>query len=277
MVNIFLLELNERIDNAKLPVIKLVDITIEKKKKRMESVFSKTFLDEIDARIKKKESVIILQNRRGFATQVYCNDCGEVITCDDCSVAMVHHINKNILQCHYCGTSKHIPKACPNCGSLSLKFFGTGTQRVEDELDYYFPNSKIERIDSDSINKKGKLGEILNSFRKGEIDILVGTQMVSKGLDFSNVTLVGVISAEHSLWIPDFRADERTFQLLTQVSGRAGRSEKIGEVVIQTQNSKNFVRAKVIENDYKGFYEREIFTARAGRIPSVFKNRFDRN
>lgn len=262
-----LLELNERIDNAKLPVIKLVDITIEKKKKRMESVFSKTFIDEIDTRIKKKESVIILQNRRGFATQVYCNDCGEVITCDDCSVAMVHHINKNILQCHYCGTSKHIPKACPNCGSLSLKFFGTGTQRVEDELDYYFPNSKIERIDSDSINKKGKLGEILNSFRKGEIDILVGTQMVSKGLDFSNVTLVGVISAETSLWIPDFRADERTFQLLTQVSGRAGRSEKIGEVVIQTQNSKNVVLQKVIENDYKGFYEREILLREQGEYP----------
>jgi primosomal protein N' (replication factor Y) len=262
-----LLELKERIDNAKLPQIKLVDVVIEKKKNKMESIFSKTLLDEISERINKKENVIILQNRRGFATQVYCNDCGEVITCDDCSVAMVHHINKNILQCHYCGTVKHVPKACPNCGSLSLKFFGTGTQRVEDELDYYLPNLKIERVDSDSINKKGKLGEILNSFRKGEINVLVGTQMVSKGLDFSNVTLVGVISAETSLWIPDFRADERTFQLLTQVSGRAGRSDKEGEVVIQTQNSKNFVLQKVIENDYKGFYEREILLRKKGEYP----------
>ncbi len=262
-----LLELKERIDNAKLPVIKLVDITIEKKKKRMESVFSKTLLDEIDNRIKKKESVIILQNRRGFATQVFCNDCGDVVTCDDCSVAMVHHLNKNILQCHYCGTVKQVPKACPNCGSINLKFFGTGTQRVEDELDYYLPNVKIERVDSDSINKKGKLGEILNSFRKGEINVLVGTQMVSKGLDFSNVTLVGVISAETSLWLPDFRADERTFQLLTQVSGRAGRSDKEGEVVIQTQNSKNFVLQKVIENDYKGFYEKEIALREQGEYP----------
>ncbi len=259
-----LVELPERIDNAKLPLIKLVDVTIEKKKKKMESIFSHTLLNEIGERLRKKESIIILQNRRGFATQVFCNDCGEVITCPDCSVALVHHLNKNILQCHYCGIVQHVPKACPTCGSLSLKFYGTGTQRVEDELDYYFPNAKIERVDSDSINKKGKLGELLNSFANGEIDILVGTQMVSKGLDFANVTLVGVIAAETSLWIPDFRADERTFQLLTQVSGRSGRSEKTGEVIIQTQNQKHFVLQKVLMNDYKGFYEKEIVLREQG-------------
>jgi primosomal protein N' (replication factor Y) len=180
---------------------------------------------------------------------------------------MVHHLNKNILQCHYCGIIKPVPKACPLCGSLALKFFGTGTQRVEDELSFYFPSAKIERVDSDSINKKGKLGEILNSFGKGEIDILVGTQMVSKGLDFANVTLVGVISAETSLWIPDFRADERTFQLLTQVSGRSGRSDKEGEVVIQTQNQKHFVLQKILANDYMGFYEREITLRQEGEYP----------
>jgi primosomal protein N' (replication factor Y) len=262
-----LLELTERMDNAKLPLIKLVDVTIEKKKKTMESIFSKTLLDEIGLRLRKKENIIILQNRRGFATNIFCNDCGEVITCDDCSVSMVHHLNKNILQCHYCGIIKPVPKACPLCGSLALKFFGTGTQRVEDELSYYFPAAKIERVDSDSINKKGKLGEILNSFGKGEIDILVGTQMVSKGLDFANVTLVGVISAETSLWIPDFRADERTFQLLTQVSGRSGRSDKEGEVVIQTQNQKHFVLQKILANDYMGFYEREIGLRQQGEYP----------
>ncbi len=262
-----LLELTDRIDNAVLPQIKLIDITVEKKKKKMESVFSETLITAIHERIKKKENVIILQNRRGFATQVFCNDCGEVITCDDCSVPMVHHLNKNILQCHYCGIVKNVPKACPMCGSIALKFFGTGTQRVEDELEYYFPNIKIERVDSDSINKKGKLGEILNSFRKGEINILVGTQMVSKGLDFANVTLVGVISAETSLWIPDFRADERTFQLLTQVSGRSGRSEKKGEVIIQTQNAKNFVLQKVLLNDYNGFYQKEIALREQGEYP----------
>ncbi len=262
-----LLELKERVDNAKLPHIKLVDITIEKKKKRMEGIFSRELLDEIDNRLKKKESVIILQNRRGFATQIFCNDCGEVVTCPDCSVSMVHHLNKNILQCHYCRIVRPVPKACGICGSLALKFFGTGTQRVEDELDYYFPNVKVERVDSDSINRKGKLSEILNNFRKGEIDILVGTQMVSKGLDFSNVTLVGVVSAETSLWIPDFRADERTFQLLTQVSGRSGRSEKEGEVIIQTQNQKHFVLQKILMNDYDGFYEKEIGLREQGEYP----------
>lgn len=262
-----LLELPERIDNAKLPDIKLIDVTIEKKKKKMEGIFSKTLLEEINNKLSKNESIIILQNRRGFATQVFCNDCGEIITCDDCSVPMVHHLNKNILQCHYCGIVKHVPKACPLCGSVDLKFFGTGTQRVEDELEFYFSNAKIERVDSDAITRKGKLGEILNSFRKGEINILVGTQMVSKGLDFSNVTLVGVISAETTLWIPDFRADERTFQLLTQVSGRAGRADKKGEVIIQTQNSKNFVLQKVVENDYKGFYEKEIELRKKGEYP----------
>jgi primosomal protein N' (replication factor Y) len=180
---------------------------------------------------------------------------------------MVHHLNKNIIQCHYCGIVEPVPKACPVCGSIALKFFGTGTQRVEDELSFYFPEIKIERVDSDSINKKGKLGMILNSFRKGEIDVLVGTQMVSKGLDFSNVTLVGVIAAETSLWIPDFRADERTFQLLTQVSGRAGRSSAAGEVLIQTQNQKHFVLQKVLANDYRGFYEREIRLRQEGNYP----------
>lgn len=262
-----LIELMERIDGAEMPDIKLVDITVEKKKQKMEGAFSKTLLEEIDIRLQKKENVIILQNRRGFSTQVYCNDCGEVIACDDCSVSMVHHINRNILQCHYCNIVKPVPKACPNCGSISLKFSGTGTQKVEDELSYYFPKAKIERIDSDSMDKKGKLGLVLNSFRKGEIDILVGTQMVSKGLDFANVTLVGVISAETTLWLPDFRADERTFQLLTQVAGRAGRSKLKGEVLIQTQNSKNFVLQKVLLTDYAGFYSKEIQLRQQGGYP----------
>ena len=262
-----LLELKERVDNAKLPKIRLIDLTIEKKRKRLEGVFSKTLLEAIDKRIKKKEGVILLQNRRGFATQVYCEDCGEIDMCNDCSVSMVYHINKNIMKCHYCGAVKPVPKACTNCGSLAIKFFGTGTQRVEDELEFYFPNIKIERIDSDTISKKGKLGIILNNFRKGEIDILVGTQIVSKGMDFSNVTLVGVISAETSLWMPDFRADERTFQLLTQVSGRSGRSKVEGEVIIQTQNHKSFVLQKVLTNDYQGFYENEIMLRQQNSYP----------
>ncbi len=253
-----LVELKERVDSAKLPQIRLVDMIVENKKKRVTGVFSHTLLEAISDRLKKKESVIILQNRRGFATQVYCEDCGHIEMCEDCSVSMVHHISKNILKCHYCGNTKPVPRACPVCGSVEIKFFGTGTQRVEDELEYHFPNARIERIDSDTLDRKGKLGIILNRFRKGEIDILLGTQIVSKGMDFANVTLVGVISAETTLWLPDFRADERTFQLLTQVSGRAGRSKIEGEVIIQTQNSKHFVLQKVLQNDYFGFYENEI-------------------
>ena len=253
-----LLNLPERIDNAKLPLIKLVNIGMERKKKKMENVFSKILLDHIEDRLKKKEGVIVLQNRRGFSTHIHCEDCGEVETCDNCSVPMVFHINQNVLQCHYCGLTKKVPNACTHCGSLSIKYFGTGTERVEDELEFYFPGIKIKRIDSDTISRKSNLSKILLDFSKGDIDILVGTQMVSKGLDFPRVTLVGVISAETTLWLPDFRADERTFQLLTQVAGRAGRSKVEGEVIIQTQNENNFTLQRVLHNDYKGFYSREI-------------------
>lgn len=262
-----LVELRERIDNAQMPEIKLVDISAAKKTKQLEGSFSKELLNTINEKLKKNQRVIILQNRRGFSTQVFCEDCGNIEMCNDCSVPMVYHISRNFLQCHYCGNVKPVPKACSNCGSIKIKFFGTGTQRVEDEIDYYFPDSKIERIDSDSINKKGKLSSILNRFKHGDIDILVGTQMVSKGLDFSDVTLVGVISAETTLWIPDFRADERTFQLLTQVSGRAGRSKNPGQVLIQTANKKNFVLQKVLQNDYEGFYKTEIGLRKQGGYP----------
>jgi primosomal protein N' (replication factor Y) len=224
----------------------------------MENIFSKVLLDKIEDRLKKKEGVIILQNRRGFSTQIYCEDCNEIETCDNCSVPLIYHINQNILQCHYCGLTKKVPNACTHCGSLSIKYFGTGTERVEDELEYYFPGVRIKRVDSDSISRKASLSKILFEFGKGDIDILVGTQMVSKGLDFPRLTLVGVISAETTLWLPDFRADERTFQLLTQVAGRAGRSKVEGEVIIQTQNEKHFALQKVLQNDYIGFYNKEI-------------------
>ncbi|MGE5797739.1 MAG: primosomal protein N' [Ignavibacteria bacterium] len=256
-----LLKLTKRVDNAKLPEITLVDLIVERKKRRMENIFSRTLLEKINSRLVKNEGVIILQNRRGFSTQIYCNDCGELETCNNCSVPMVFHINKNIMECHYCGFAREIPGSCSHCGSLNIKHFGTGTEKVEDEIEYYFPDAVVNRIDSDSISKKFSLSKMLLEFSKGETDILVGTQMVSKGLDFSRVTLVGVISAETSLWMPDFRADERTFQLLTQVAGRAGRSgENAGssEVVIQTQNEKHFTLRKVVQNDYDGFYQKEI-------------------
>lgn len=262
-----LLSLPERIDNARLPLITLVNVVSEKNEKKMESSFSKKLLDKIEQRLTKKEGVIILQNRRGFATQMFCFDCGELEMCTNCSVSMVYHINSDTLKCHYCGDTRKAPKQCNKCGSHSIKFFGTGTERVEDELQYHFPSAVIRRIDSDSIQKKGMLPKTFAEFNNGEIDILIGTQLVSKGLDFPRVTLVGVIAAETSLWMPDFRADERTFQLLTQVSGRAGRRQEPGEVVIQTQNDRNFVLQKVLHSDYYGFYEKEIYDRQTRGYP----------
>ncbi|MBI2419660.1 MAG: primosomal protein N' [Ignavibacteriales bacterium] len=254
-----LLELKERADGAKLPFITMVNVVEEKKQKRMANLFSQSMLDKIDHRLKLKEGVIILQNRRGFSTQVYCFECGQMEMCENCSVAMVHHLNTNIIQCHYCSSQKPAPSQCSHCGSFAIRFFGVGTERVEDELSYYFPNAKMSRIDSDTMAKKGNLSAILQDFRLGNTDILVGTQMVSKGLDFARVTLVCVVSAETNLWLPDFRANERTFQLLTQVAGRAGRSAEKGEVLIQTQNDKHPVLQRVLHHDYAGFYKAEVF------------------
>ena len=166
---------------------------------------------------------------------------------------------------------KKVSNACTHCGSFSIKYFGTGTERVEDELEFYFSNARIRRVDSDAISKKNSLSKILFAFGQGQIDILVGTQMVSKGLDFSRVTLVGVVAAETSLWLPDFRADERTFQLLTQVSGRAGRSDKKGEVLIQTQNDSNPTLQKVLKNDYEGLYKNEIYHREKLKYPPFVK------
>lgn len=266
-----LLKLEKRIDDARLPEITLINIIQEKKQKRMENIFSKTLLEKISDRLNKKEGVIILQNRRGFSTQIYCIECSMIVSCINCSVAMIYHIKENELRCHYCDYSTHVPRICSQCGSPNLKYFGAGTERVEDEIEYYFPNAKIERIDSDSVRNKGTLGDKLTRFSSGEIDILVGTQMVSKGLDFSRVTLVGVISAETTLWMPDFRADERTFQLLTQVAGRAGRSKTAGEVVVQTQNDQHFVLQKFLANDYFGFYEKELKDREETNYPPFYR------
>lgn len=264
-----LLELKTRIDNAKLPKIKLIDI--RKSGKHKDVIFSKEMLDEIALRLHREEGVIILQNRRGFSTNVYCSACGEVFTCKDCSVPMVFHISRNHLKCHYCNYIVRNPNQCPTCGSLELKYMGTGTQKVEDELEAHFPGIKLERVDSDSMTKKGKLSSILNDFKEGKIQVLVGTQMVSKGLDFSNVTLVCVVSAETSLWIPDFRSDERTFQLLTQVAGRAGRSKKEGEVLIQTFDVTNRVLMRVLSNDYTRFYNEEAALRKSTKYPPFSK------
>ena len=253
-----LLELTQRVDDAKLPKIEFVNVGEARRERKMTGLFSEALLAKIDDRLRKREGVILLQNRRGFSTTIYCKDCGEIVFCEECDVSMVYHINENELRCHYCGAVARPPRTCPACESRGLLYFGAGSERVEDELTTIFPEARVERVDSDSIGRKGRMGEILNRFKAGEIDVLVGTQMVAKGLDFSRVTLAAVVSAETSLWLPDFRADERAFQLVTQLAGRAGRSKTPGEVIVQTENDRRFPLIKAAENDYEGFYRKEI-------------------
>lgn len=253
-----LLSLTKRVDGAEMPAMRLVDMRNERGKNSVETIFSKALIDAVRQRAEKNEGSILLQNRRGFANNVYCSECGEIEKCENCSVNLVHHISKNVLRCHYCGFSKPAPRVCSHCKSPHLKYYGSGTERVEDELGFYLNNVSIARIDSDIAEKKGQIGELFRKFENHEIDVLVGTQIVAKGLDFPHVTLVGVVSAETTLWMPDYRADERTFQLLLQVAGRAGRSDKPGLVLIQTENSAHPLLQLVLGGDYDEFYKREI-------------------
>jgi primosomal protein N' (replication factor Y) len=262
-----LLSLPERIDNAKMPKIEIIDM----RKKRREKLVFGGFCDElkkkIDDRLSRKEGIIILRNRRGFFTYLQCDECGTTEMCPNCDVALTFHKKKKHLRCHYCGFVKEPPVRCAKCGSEKLDYGGTGTQKVEEEIGGLFPEAKILRMDLDTISVRGAHDRILSEFASGQADMLVGTQLVAKGLDFPRVTLVGVISADSSLLMPDFRATERTFQLLTQVSGRAGRREKEGEVIIQVSNSKDDVLAFVASHNYLGFYNEEIEVRRQLSYP----------
>jgi primosomal protein N' (replication factor Y) len=266
-----LIELKKRIDDAILPAISFVNLIAEKQEERLHGAFSQTMIDKIEKKIEKKEKVILLQNRRGFATYIICPDCGYTETCKNCSVTLTYHFYKKEYICHYCGFSKKEIEACPTCGSLEIKYRGVGTQRVEDELDQLIPNLRIARMDFDTTTHKGAFSRILSEFAQGNYDVLLGTQMVAKGLDFPNVTMVGVVSAEASLMFPDFRSAERTFQLLTQVAGRSGRSKLKGEVVIQTLNPDNYVLQFVQKHDFAGFYRREMEERQAASYPPFYK------
>ncbi|MGL4772285.1 MAG: primosomal protein N' [Clostridium sp.] len=251
-----LVELNHRVDNRPLPEIEVIDMREELKCKNL-SLFSRTLYDEIKLRLEKKEQVILFLNRRGHSTFVSCRSCGYVFKCPECDVSLTYHKNGYLI-CHYCGRAQREQKNCPKCQSKYVKFFGAGTQRVEDEVRKHFKDARVLRMDVDTTREKNSHEEIYNAFKEGNGDILIGTQMVSKGLDFPNVTLVGILAADISLNIPDFRAAERTFQILTQVSGRAGRGNKKGKVIIQsyTPNHESILRAKA--GDYEGLYNEEI-------------------
>ena len=257
-----LLRLDERIDDARLPEIRMVDMTEERKQRGTQGAFSHALIEAIRERIVRKEASIVLHNRRGFAPHLECRDCGFVRECDNCSIALVFHKDRGYLRCHYCGAAEKAPVICPQCGGTDLDPVGTGTQRVEEDLQAAIPEARILRMDSDTTRRKGSHDLMLTALREGEADVLLGTQMVAKGLDFETVTLVGVVAAEQSLLLPDFRSSERTAQLLTQVAGRAGRGAQSGTVMLQATRPEHPVFDYVRKNNYLSFLRDEIASRR---------------
>lgn len=222
------------------------------------SIFSRELKKAIEEKLNNKEQIILFLNRRGFSNFISCRSCGEVIKCDDCDISMTYHKAKNRLICHYCGKTKPLPKLCPSCGSKFIKQFGVGTQRVEEEVKKYFPETRVLRMDRDTTGKKDSFNEFYEKIKNKEADVIIGTQMVSKGFDFEDVTLVGIVAADMSLYISDYKARERTFQLITQVSGRAGRASKKGKVIIQTYSPDSEIINYSAKGDYEDFYQYEI-------------------
>ena len=248
--------MNNRIGKSILPTVELVDMSEEMKKRN--TIFSDILKEKIIDRISKNEQVILLLNRRGYSTVISCQECGYTYKCPHCDITLTYHKTSNNLRCHYCGYTLIKSDTCPNCHNKSLKEHGLGTEKLEQELSKLFPEARIVRMDADTTRNKGAHEDIISKFRKHEYDILLGTQMISKGLDFPLVTLVGIINADATLNIPDFRSGERTFALLSQVSGRAGRGDIPGEVIIQTFNPDNYTLKCVQENDYHKFYNYEM-------------------
>ena len=234
------------------------------------SNFTPPLLEAIQDRLAKKEQVVLMLNRRGYSSFVMCRECGTVDTCPNCDISLTLHMDTKTMNCHYCGFSKDIPQACPNCKSQSIRYYGTGTQKAYDELAEIFPQARILRMDVDTTRKKGSHQALLDQFGRGEADILLGTQMIAKGLDFPNVTLVGVLNADTALNLPDFRSSERTFQLLTQVAGRAGRAEKAGQVLIQSYNPQHYAIRFAKDQDYEGFYAYEMGIRRQLGYPPYY-------
>jgi primosomal protein N' (replication factor Y) len=253
-----LLRMPTRVDDAALPSIETVNTVEARKNKELHGALTEALLVGIRDRMQKDEATILLHNRRGYAPHLECRDCGHVEECGRCSVSVVYHKDKHRLRCHYCGWDDRVPDACPRCGGRDLDMLGAGTQRVEEDLLEQIPKVRVLRMDLDTTRKKGSHDLMLTSFGEGEADVLLGTQMVAKGLDFERVTLVGVVAAEQMLLLPDFRAGERAFQMLTQVAGRAGRGKVPGEVLIQAARPDHPVLQQVLAHDYQGFIDGEL-------------------
>jgi primosomal protein N' (replication factor Y) (superfamily II helicase) len=262
-----LLELTQRIERRPMPQVELIDMRQEFLESRKHATFSRALIDAVTARLANGEQSMLLLNRRGFSSFVACRACGERVECANCSVTLTYHRRDRRMLCHYCNYSERVPERCPKCDSEYIQFMGLGSERVEAELNGAFPKARIARLDRDAINGKRDYETILAGFRDGDYDILVGTQMIAKGHDIPNVTLVGIVSADVGLGLPDFRAAERTFQLLTQAGGRAGRGETPGIVLIQTINPDHYAVQCAAAQDYQAFYEKEIHFRRALNYP----------
>ena len=262
------LQLNQRAGLGTLPKIDIINMVDEVKKGNF--IFSEELLTKLDICLKNKEQAIILLNRRGYSTTINCSVCGFTYKCPNCDITLTYHKSTNNLRCHYCGYMLKKSEKCPNCQENSLNYLGMGTEKVETELQKLIPNARIIRMDQDTTSKKGAHEKIIESFRKQEYDILLGTQMISKGLDFPNVTLVGIINADMALNIPDFRSNEKTFSLLYQASGRAGRSNLPGHVIIQTYNADNYVLNCVKNNDFNSFYNYEMKIRKILKYPPYY-------
>lgn len=266
-----LVKLEKRFGEASLPEILLVDLKRERKFKTLRNEFSEVLLTELATIIEKKEQSILFQNRRGYSPLLMCEECSYVPKCSNCAVSLTYHLYSNELRCHYCGHSEDAPAICPQCSSAKIRSLGFGTEKIEDSLSLFLPDVNIARMDLDTTRKKNSYQDIIERFENREIDVLIGTQMVTKGLDFDRVSLVGVLDADKMLHFSDFRSYERTFQMLTQVSGRAGRKDIKGKVIIQTSEPEHPLFRKIIEGNYPGFYRDELHERRKYHYPPFYR------
>ncbi|MBQ3710497.1 MAG: primosomal protein N' [Bacteroidales bacterium] len=266
-----LVELTERYGGVQMPEIILCDMRVERRRKTVQADFGSTLLDAVRKAIEEHNQAILFQNRRGFSLRVECDDCHYVPQCINCDVSLIYHKQQNVLRCHYCGYTASVPAECPQCHSTNIKMHGFGTEKVEEDLKLILPEARVARLDLDTTRSKNDYQGILEAFQEKETDVLVGTQMVTKGLDFDSVKVVGILNADNMLSFPDFRAHERSFQLMAQVAGRAGRKGKQGQVIIQTYEPSHPVLQDVLHNDFKGLYEKQMATRRQFGYPPFYR------
>jgi primosomal protein N' (replication factor Y) len=266
-----LVELTQRYGGVEMPEIILSDMRVERRRKTIQADFGSVLLDAIKETLDNKRQAILFQNRRGFSLRIECDDCHYIPQCINCDVSLIYHKQQNVLRCHYCGYTTSVPNECPSCHSTNIRMHGFGTEKVEEDLKILLPNARVARLDLDTTRSKTDYQNILEAFQDQETDVLVGTQMVTKGLDFDAVKVVGILNADNMLSFPDFRAHERSFQLMAQVAGRAGRKGQQGQVIIQTYDPSHPVLQDVLHNDFKGLYEKQMATRRQFGYPPFYR------